>query len=65
MRRRGVPSQVIKGRKPAGRLRRPFPQNAKSGRASYDGVQATLVLTDGTRKGSKQTMTEGRCAPGS
>ena len=25
--------------------------NAKSGRPSYDGVQATLVLTDGTWKG--------------
>ena len=30
-----------------------------------DGVQATLVLTGGTWKVSKQTVTEGRCAPGS
>ena len=32
---------------------------------SYDGVQATLVLAGGTWKVSKQTVTEGRCAPGS
>jgi hypothetical protein len=30
-----------------------------------DGVAATLVLTDGTWKLSKQTVTEGKCAPGS
>lgn len=30
-----------------------------------DGVHATLVLTGGTWKVSKQTVTEGRCAPGS
>jgi hypothetical protein len=30
-----------------------------------DGVQATLVLTGGTWKVSKQTVTEGRCVPGS
>ncbi|MDA8365339.1 MAG: hypothetical protein M0Z62_00070 [Actinomycetota bacterium] len=30
-----------------------------------DGVQATLVLTGGTWKVSKQTVTDGKCAPGS
>jgi outer membrane murein-binding lipoprotein Lpp len=30
-----------------------------------DGVSATLVLTGGTWKLSKQTVTEGKCAPGS
>jgi hypothetical protein len=30
-----------------------------------DGVSATLVLTAGTWKVSKQTVTEGKCAPGS
>ncbi len=30
-----------------------------------DGVRATLVLTGGTWKLSKQTVTEGKCAPGS
>jgi hypothetical protein len=30
-----------------------------------DGVSATLVLTSGTWKLSKQTVTEGKCAPGS
>jgi hypothetical protein len=30
-----------------------------------DGVNATLVLTGGTWKLSKQTVTEGKCAPGS
>jgi hypothetical protein len=30
-----------------------------------DGVRATLVLTDGTWKIAKQTVTDGKCAPGS
>ena len=30
-----------------------------------DGVRATLVLTTGTWRVSKQTVTEERCAPGS
>ncbi|MCU4187347.1 hypothetical protein K6U06_23495 [Acidiferrimicrobium sp. IK] len=30
-----------------------------------DGVQATLVLTGGTWKVSKQNVTDGKCAPGS
>ena len=30
-----------------------------------DGVSATLVLTGGTWKVSKQTVTDGKCAPGS
>ena len=30
-----------------------------------DGVSATLVFTGGTWKLSKQTVTEGKCAPGS
>ena len=30
-----------------------------------DGVQATLVLTGGTWKVSKQSVTDGKCAPGS
>jgi hypothetical protein len=31
----------------------------KSGRPSYDGEQATIVLTDGPGRVSKQTMAEG------
>jgi hypothetical protein len=31
----------------------------------YDGVRATLVLSGSTWKVSKQTVTEGTCAPGS
>jgi hypothetical protein len=30
-----------------------------------DGVTATLVLSGGTWKVSKQTVTDGKCAPGS